>query len=115
MASQADDMQDTANAHRRWPDLAAGASAVLAFCAIAVVLGESLLERPIAECSTSRAVTIDRMITTTLALSSLALVSGVAALIGRSRRWWLAATAIGVAGLAGWIALGGYRCFNVTG
>jgi hypothetical protein len=80
-----------------------------------VVLGESLLERQIAECYTSRAVTVDRMITTTLAFSSLALVAALAALIGRSRRGWLAASAIGVAALAGWIAFGGYRCFVMTG
>ena len=115
MVSQADELQDTASAHRRWPDIAAGASAALAVFAIAVVLGESLLERTIAECFTSRVLTIDRMITTTVALSTLAVLAGLAALIGRSGRWWLAAFAIGVAALAGWIAFGGYQCFTVTG
>ena len=103
-----------ASSHRRWPDISAEASLVLAICAIVVVLGESLLERQIAECYTSRAVTVDRMITATLVCSGLAFVLAVAAFIGRSRRRVLATLAIGVAASAGWVAFGGYQCFVMT-
>ena len=114
MVVQRDDVRVTTSTRQRWPDLAAGACAVLALCAIVIVVGESLLENPIAECLTSRAVLVDRMITVTFALATLALAAGLAAIIGRSERWLLATSAICVAALAGWIAVGGYQCFTIT-
>ncbi|MEP6665553.1 MAG: hypothetical protein ABJA81_03800 [Nocardioidaceae bacterium] len=57
---------------------------------------------------------IDRMIIATFALATLGLAAGLVAMIGRSAQWLLAAVAIGVAVLAGWIAFGGYQCFTMT-
>ena len=114
MVLEQDDARVAKSTRRPWPEIAVGASAVLAVCAIVIVVGESLLENSIAECLTSRTVLLDRMITATLALATLSIMAGLAAIIGRSERWLLAASAMGVAAVAGWIAFSGYQCFTIT-
>ena len=101
----------------RWATLAAAVGSVIAICATALIIVESALERPVAECGKSRTILLDRMQLAAIILAVLAALAGAAALVGalRFERWALAVSALVALVLAALVlltAVGGYDCFT---